>query len=197
MVANAATGSSSSILRNKLGDAPKTVARSRSMGASASHQNNSQKTAANKENEHETAAGEQLPAGPASMALKDKTDGLTLNDSRNNSITVAAAARDIACQRSAASKNDAKLSRALENANLQTSDIFAPRQTVKETNPVAKALAATTATSLATLQVDDMGLYKPRSNIAPSANKFDFCAPVLRSKENGQTAQSASNASMA
>ena len=180
-MANTATGSSS-ILRNKLADTPKTIARSRSLGASASHQNNSQKTAANKENEHE-AADEQVSA-PA-MALKDKS-GLTYNESDNSSLT-ANARGDIACQRSAAANNDAKLSRALENANLQA-DIFAPRQAVKETNPVVKAPATTTATSLAALQIDDMGLYKPRSNIAPSANKFDFCAPVLRSKENGQMA---------
>ena len=190
MAANTATGSS--ILRNKLADTPKTIARSRSMGASATHQNSSQRAAANKENELE-AAGEQLPASTPPLALKDK-NGLTINVGHNNSIT-AASAREIACQRSAAANNDAKLSRGPENANMQA-DIFAPRQTVKETNPVAKAPATTTATSLAALQIDDMGLYKPRSNIAPSANKFDFCAPVLRSKENGQIAQSASNTSM-
>ena len=153
------------------------------MGVSATHQNSSQRTASNKENEHE-AAGEQLPA-PTPLALKDK-NGLTINDSHNNSIT-AASARDIACQRSAAANNDPKLSRAPENANLQA-DIFAPRQAVKETDLVAKAPATTTATSQAALQIDDMGLYKPRSNIAPSTNKFDFCAPILRSKENGQMA---------
>ena len=103
-----------------------------------------------------------------------------------NSIT-AASARGIACQGSAATNNDPKLSRAPGNANLQA-DIFAPRQAVKETDLVAKAPATTTATSQAALQIDDMGLYKPRSNIAPSTNKFDFCAPILRSKENGQMA---------
>ena len=175
-------------LRNKLSDAPKTtLARSRSNGSSASLYN-SQRTAANKENEHE-GAGELASA--TLVALTDKSGGLSLSN-HNNSVSVMI--KEAASQRPGGSNLNAKLTSAKENANLQDAEIFAPRQGGKETTQMTKALSATTATSLKALQIDEMGLYKPRSsNITASSNKFDFCQPALRSKENVQIAAGASN----
>ena len=197
LIANSALGTAT--LRNKISDAPKTIARSRSNGSSASFQHG-QKTAANKENEMEVAPGEIAPA--ANMAaLTNKND---LGNTNNNNVTEIV--KEATCQKPAnavgasVTNTDTKLRNAHNNANLQAADIFAPRQAGKETTTtqVMKALAASTATSMmASLQIDEMGLYKPRSNLAPTASKFDFCQPALRSsKEIGQAAGSgASNTS--